>query len=67
MSDLDKMVTGKENKWNPKLNKLDNNVKKLKNYVEENNDKIIAMKNKLYYTENERNNLLLNINQLYNE
>ena len=25
------------------------------------------MKNKLYYTENERDNLLLNINQLYNE
>ena len=39
MSDLDKMVTSKENKWNPKLNKLDNNVKKLKNYLEENNDK----------------------------
>ena len=30
MSDLDKMVTSKENKWNPKLDKLDNNVKKLK-------------------------------------
>ena len=25
------------------------------------------MKNKLHYTENERNNLLLNHNQLYNE
>ena len=67
MGDLDKMVTSKENKWNPKLNKLDNNVKKLKYYVEENNDKIIAMKNKLDYTENERTNLLSNINQLYNE
>ena len=40
MSDLDEMVTNKENKWNPKLNKLDNNVKKLKNYVDENNDKL---------------------------
>ena len=39
MSDLDKMVTSKENKWNPKLNES-NNVKKLRNYVEENNDKI---------------------------
>ena len=26
MSDLDKMVMSKENKWNPKLNKLSNNV-----------------------------------------
>ena len=31
MSDLDKMLTSKENKWKPKLNKLDNNVKKLDN------------------------------------
>ena len=28
MSDLDKMVTSKENEWNTKLNKLNNNVKK---------------------------------------
>ena len=34
MSDLDKMVTSK-------LNKLNNNVKKLDNYIKENNDKII--------------------------
>ena len=39
----------------------------LKNYVEENINKIIDMKNKLDYTENERSNLLLDINQLYNE
>ena len=41
MSELDKMVTSIENKWNPKLNKLDSNVKKLDNYIKENNDKII--------------------------
>ena len=27
MSNLDKMVTNKENKWSSKLNKLNNNVK----------------------------------------
>ena len=43
-------------------------LKKIKNSFEENNNKkIIDMKNKLDYTKNERNNLLLNINQLYNE
>ena len=31
MSDLDKMVTSKENKWNLKLNELNNNVEKLRN------------------------------------
>ena len=41
MSNLDKMVTGKENKWNSKLNKLNNEVKKLDNYIKENNDKKI--------------------------
>ena len=64
---FDKMFKDKENR----LNKLNNNVKKIKIYIEENNynnnNKIIAMKNKLDYTENECNNLLLNINQLYNE
>ena len=33
MSNLDKMVTGKENRWSTKLNKLNNNVKKLDNYI----------------------------------
>ena len=37
-------------------------LKKIKKYIEENNNKIIDMKNKLDYTENERNNLLLNRN-----
>ena len=44
MSNLDKMVTGKENKWSSKLNKLNNvnnEVKKLDNYMKENNDKNI--------------------------
>ena len=30
MSNLDKIVMSKENKWNTKLNKLNNDVKKLK-------------------------------------
>ena len=42
-------------------------LKKIKSYIEENNNKIIDIKNKLDYNENERNNLLLNRNQLYNE
>ena len=48
-----------------KLNKLNNNVKKLKNYIKENNNEIFAIENKLTHTENERDNLLLNSNQLY--
>ena len=43
MSNLDKMVTSKENKWNTKLNKLNNDVKKLDDYIKENNDKKINM------------------------
>ena len=58
---FDKMFKDKENR----LNKLNNNVKKIKNYIEENNNKIFAIENKLAHTENERDNLLLNINQLY--
>ena len=47
MSNLDKMVTSKENKWNTKLNKLNNDVKKLDDYIKENNDQKINMeKNK---------------------
>ena len=42
-------------------------LKNIKVYIEDNNNKMIAMKHKLDYTENERNNLSLNINQLYNE
>ena len=40
-------------------------LKKIKNYIEENNSKIFAIENKLVRTENERDNLLLNSNQLY--
>ena len=41
MCNLDKMVRDKENKWSTKLNKLNNDVKKLDNYIKENNDKKI--------------------------
>ena len=58
--EIDKKFKDKENR----LNKLNNNVKKLENYIEENNNKIFDMKNKLDYTENECNNLLLDINEL---
>ena len=33
MSNLDKIVTSKENEWNTKLNKLNNDVKKIDNYI----------------------------------
>ena len=62
MSNLDKMVTSKENKWSFKLNKLNNNVKKLENYIKENNDKKINIEKELKIVENERNNLLLKYN-----
>ena len=45
MSNLDKIVTNKKNKWSTKLNKLNNDVKKLKNYIKENNDKKLIKKN----------------------
>ena len=63
MSNLDKMVTDKENKWSTKLNKLNNDVKKLDNYIKENNDKKINTEKILEIVENERDNLLLEYNQ----
>ena len=41
------MVTDKENKWSTKLNKLNNDIKKLDNYIKENNDKKINTEKKL--------------------
>ena len=63
MSNLDKMVMGKENKWSSKLNKLNNEVKKLDNYIKENNDKKINIEKIIDVVENEHNNLLLKYNQ----
>ena len=40
-------------------------LKKIKDYIKENNNKLNTLKHKLDYTENERNNLLLDRNQLY--
>ena len=40
-------------------------LKKIKEYIKENNNKLNTIKHKLDYTENERSNLLLNSNQLY--
>ena len=59
--EINKTFEDKENR----LNKLNNNVKKIKDYIKENNNKLNTIKYKLDYTENERNNLLLNSNQLY--
>ena len=61
--EINKMFEDKENR----LNKLNNNVKKIKDYIKENNNKLNAIKYKLDYTENECNNLLLNSNQLYDK
>ena len=57
--EIDKAFKDKENK----LNKLNNNVKKLRNYVEENNDKIINKEKELDTVKNKRNILLLKPNQ----
>ena len=59
--EINKTFEDKENR----LNKLNNNVKKIEDYIKANNDKLNTIKHKLDYTENERNNLLLNSNQLY--
>ena len=47
MSNLNKIVTSKKNKWSTKLNKLNNDVKKLKNYIKENNDEKINKEKEL--------------------
>ena len=40
-------------------------LQKIKDYTKENNNKLNTIKHKLDYTENERNQLLLDRNQLY--
>ena len=40
-------------------------LKKIKDYINENNNKLNTIKYKLDYTENKRNQLLLDRNQLY--
>ena len=55
MSNLDKIVKNKENEFSTKLNKL-NNVKKIDNYIKENNDKIIKK-------EKEYNEIFLKYNE----
>ena len=59
--EIHKTFEDKENR----LNRLNNNVKKIKDYIKENNNKLNTRKHKSDYTENERNNLLLDRNQLY--
>ena len=61
--EINKTFEDKENR----LNKLNNNVKKIKDYIKEKNNKLNIIKHKLDYTENERNNLLLNRNKLYSK
>ena len=56
MSDLDKMVTSKEDEWNTKLNKLNNDAKEIDNYIKKNNN-----------IKKEHDNLLLRLNQLNEE
>ena len=59
--EINKTFEDKENR----LNKLNDDVKKTKDYIKENNNKLNTIKHKLDYTKNERNNLLLDRNQLY--
>ena len=59
--EINKTFEDKENR----LNKLNNSVKKIKDYIKESKNKLNTIKYKLDYTENERNNLLLNRNQLH--
>ena len=72
IDNFDEMFRIKEDEFNKtfkdkedRSNKLNNNVKKIKNYIEENNDKIFAIENKLAHAEDKHDNLLLNNNQLY--
>ena len=57
MSNLDKIVKNKENEFSTKLN---NDVKKIDNYIKENNDKIIKK-------EKEYNEIFLKYNESIKE
>ena len=59
--EISKTFKDKENR----LNKSNNNVKKIKDYIKEDNNKLDTIKHTLDYTENEPNNLLLDRNKLY--
>ena len=59
--EINKTFEDKQNRFN----KLNNNIKKIKDYIKENNNKPNTVKHKLDYTENECNNLLLNSNKFY--
>ena len=59
MSNLDKIVKNKENEFSTKLNKI-NDIKKIDNYIKENNDKIIKK-------EKEYNEILLKYNKSIKE
>ena len=56
MSNLDKIVNNKENELSAKLNKLNVDVKKIDNYIKEDNDKIIKKEkeyNEIFLKHNE--------------
>ena len=59
MNNLDEMVKSKEDEWKTKLNKLNNDTKKICNYIKKNNN----IKKELDIVEKERDNLLLKINK----
>ena len=63
MSNLDKIVTSKKNKWSIKLNKLNNAVKKLKNYIKENNNKKINKEKELGDAKEKYDRLLVEYNK----
>ena len=63
ISNLDKIVTSKKNKWSTKLSKLNNDVKKFKNYIKENNDKKINKEKELGYAKDKYDRLLVEYNK----
>ena len=60
MSNLDKIAKNKENEFSTKLNKLNNDVKIIDDYIKENNDKIIKK-------EKEYNEICLKYNESIKE
>ena len=60
MNNLDKIVKNKENEFNTKLNKSNNDVKKIDYFIKENNDKIIKK-------EKEYNEIFLKYNESIKE
>ena len=62
-NNLYETFTEYDKKINAELNKLNDNIEKINNYIKENNNKKVDIEKKLDVAKNQYNNLLLKYNQ----